>query len=247
VIGGPRTGLSGPGGLTVDGGGRLWVANTSGNRLTEYAAGATGDAAPIGTIAGPATRLNGPQGIVLDATGNLLVADTYDNSIAEFQPGASGNALPVRRIAGPNTGLSFPVGVDVDAAGNVWVSNQFAGVEAFAFASNGNQTPFANITGPATGLAAPGRLAVAPPLSVRTAKLPRARAGRAYAATLRADLGTMPYRWRVRSLPRGLRLRGGRIVGRPAPAGTYRLTVRVSDASHPVMRATRRLTLKVAR
>jgi hypothetical protein len=75
---------------------------------------------------------------------------------------------------------------------------------------------------------------------------PFARAGRAYAATLRANLGTTPYRWRVRSLPRGLRLRAGRIAGRPAHGGTYRLGVRVSDASHPVMRAFRRLTLKVA-
>ncbi len=246
VIGGPHTGLNTPQGLTFDLAGHLWVANTSANSLTEYAAGANGDVAPIDTITGFATRLNGPQGIVLDTTGNLLVADTYDNSITEFQPSASGNVLPIRRIAGASTGLSFPVGVDVDAAGNVWVSNQFGGVEAFTFPSNGNRTPFADITGPATGLAAPGRLAVAPPLSVRTAKLPRARAGRAYAATLRANLGTTPYRWRVRSLPRGLRLRAGRISGRPAHAGTYRLTVRVSDASHPVMRATRRLTLKVA-
>jgi hypothetical protein len=246
VIGGPHTGLSNPGGLTFDLAGHLWVANTSGNSLTEYAAGADGDAAPIDTIAGPSTRLNGPQGIVLDALGGLLVADTYDNSLTQYQPSASGNVAPLRRIAGASTGLSFPVGVDVDAAGNAWVSNQFGGVEAFAFPANGDVTPFASIAGPATGLAAPGRLAVAPPLSVRTAKLPAARAGRPYSATLRANLGTVPYRWRVRSLPRGLRLRGNRIAGRPRHAGTYRLTVRVSDASHPVMRATRRLTLKVA-
>jgi hypothetical protein len=246
VIGGPRTGLSNPGGLTFDLAGHLWVTNTSGNSLTEYAAGADGDVAPLDTIAGPATRLNGPQGIVLDGLGGLLVADTYDNSLTQYQPSASGNVAPLRRIAGASTGLSFPVGVDVDAAGNVWVSNQFGGVEAFAFPANGNATPFANISGPATGLAAPGRLAVAPPLSVRTTRLPAARAGRRYLATLRANLGTVPYRWRVRSLPRGLRLRGNRIAGRPRHAGTYRLTVRVSDASHPVMLATRRLTLKVA-
>jgi sugar lactone lactonase YvrE len=247
VIGGPHTGLSGPGGLTFDRGGHLWVSNPSANRLTEYAAGADGDVAPLDMIAGSATRLNGPQGIAVDGAGDLLVADTYDDSITQYAGSASGNTLPIRRIAGASTGLSFPVGVDVDAAGNVWVSNQFAGVEAFAALANGNAAPFADITGPATGLAAPGRLAVAPPLSVRTARLPRARAGRTYAATLRANLGTTPYRWRVRGLPRGLRLRAGRIVGRPAHAGTYRLAVRVSDASHPVMRAARRLTLKVSR
>jgi sugar lactone lactonase YvrE len=246
VIGGPHTGLAGPSGLTFDRGGHLWVTDTSGNRLTEYAAGASGDVTPLDMIAGSATRLNGPQGIAVDASGTLLVADTYDNSITQYAGNASGNTLPLRRIAGPSTGLSFPVGIDVDAAGNVWVSNQFAGVEAFAPQVNGDVAPFANITGPATGLAAPGRLAVAPPLSVRTAELPPARAGRAYAVRLRANLGTTPYRWRVRSLPRGLRLRGSRIVGRPRHAGTYRITVRVRDASRPVMRAGRRLTLRVA-
>jgi sugar lactone lactonase YvrE len=247
TIGGPHTGLRSPSAVAVDAGGRVWVADSAASSLSEFAAGASGDVAPIDVIAGPATHLNGPQGLALDAQGNLLVADTYDESIDEYQPSASGNVPPIRRLAGPFTGLSFPVGIDVDASGNAYVSNQFGGVETFSFPATGNQTPFAKIEGPATGLAAPGRLAVAPPLSVRTAKLPAARAGRRYAATLRANLGTMPYRWRVSrgALPRGLRLRGARIAGRPARAGTYRFTVRVADASHPAMTAVGRLKLVV--
>ena len=203
---GSHTGLANPSGVTLDGNGNLWVANQSASSLTEYPALPNGDVAPRATIAGIATRLNGPQGIALDSTGNLIVADTYDNSVTEYQPTANGNVLPIRRIVGSATGLSFPVGVDVDATGNLYVSNQFGGVEEFLFPSNGNRTPLATIAGPATGLSAPGRLAVAPPLSVRTATLPSAHAGRRYAVLLRANLGTTPYRWQVSAghLPAGL-------------------------------------------
>ena len=204
--------------------------------------------APLATIAGFATRLNGPQGLALDSTGNLVVADTYDNSIAEYQLTANGNVPPIRRIAGSATGLADPIGVDVDAAGNLYVSNQFGGVEEFLFPANGNRTPLATIAGPATGLSGPGRLAVAPPLSVRTGGLRHAHRGRRYRAQLRANLGTTPYRWRVTAgrLPHGLRLtRAGRLSGRPRQRGRFTFTIRVTDSSRPAMHARRRLTLVV--
>jgi sugar lactone lactonase YvrE len=245
---GSHTGLANPSAVTIDGNGNLWVANLSANSLTEYPAAPDGDVAPRATIAGFATRLNGPQGLALDSTGNLVVADTYDNSVTEYQPTANGNVLPIRRIAGSATGLSFPIGVDVDATGNLYVSNQFGGVEEFLYPANGNRTPLATITGSATGLSAPGRLAVAPPLSIRTARLPHAQTGRRYHAELRANLGTTPYAWRLRAghLPRGFRLsREGRIAGRTHQRGRFGFTVRVTDAGRPVMHADRRLTLVV--
>ena len=91
-------------------------------------------------------------------------------------------------------------------------------------------------------------MAVAPPLVVRTSKLPAAREGRSYRARLRANLGTTPYRWKVTrgKLPAGIRLRrDGTLFGRPRKPGTYRFTVRVKDTSHPTMTATRRLVLIV--
>lgn len=249
TIGGPHTGLNGPSALTFDAAGHLWVANLSANSLTEYAAGASGDVAPIGTIAGFATRLNGPQGLALDGAGYLVVADTYDNSVDEYLPTTTGNVQPIRRIAGSATGLSFPVGVDVDATGNLYVSNQFGGVESFLFPANGNRAPLTSIGGPATGLAAPGRLAVAPPLSIATASLPVGRIGHRYRAVLRADLGTTPYRWTVLRgrLPKGVRLHGNVLTGRPRRAETVRFTVKVADASRPRMRATQRLALSIRR
>jgi sugar lactone lactonase YvrE len=247
VISGAHTGLGSPSALTVDGSGRLWVANLATSSLTVYPAAADGDVAPVATVQGGATGLNGPEALATDAAGNLLVANTYGESIAEFASTATGNAAPLRTIAGAATGLSFPDGIDVDAAGHIYVSNQFAGVSEFSPAANGNVAPLATVSGPATGLSAPGRLAVAPPLSVRTRALPRARVGRRYGARLRANLGTTPYRWAVvrGRVPAGLHLRHGRLSGRPLHHGTYRFTVRVTDASHPHMRATRRLTVSV--
>ena len=245
---GAHTGLATPSAVTIDGRGNLWVANQAANSLTEYPAAPNGDVAPLATIAGFATRLNGPQGLALDSTGNLVVADTYDNSITEYQPTANGNVLPIRRIAGTATGLSFPVGIDVDATGNLYVSNQFGGIEEFLFPANGNRTPLATIAGPATGLSAPGRLAVAPPLSVRTTRLRHAHTGHRYHARLHANLGTTPYHWRVTTghLPHGLRLnRYGSLSGRPSQRGRVEFTVRVTDSSRPAMHASRHLSLTV--
>lgn len=57
TIAGPDTGLSEPSAVTVDAAGHLWVANLQGNSLTEYAAGATGDAAPTSSL--PPARRDG--------------------------------------------------------------------------------------------------------------------------------------------------------------------------------------------
>jgi hypothetical protein len=60
VITGADTGLVAPSGLTFDHAGHLWVANAGANTLTEYAAGASGDAQPVATISGSSSGLSGP-------------------------------------------------------------------------------------------------------------------------------------------------------------------------------------------
>lgn len=45
--------------------GRLYVVNATAPNITVYAAGATGDASPIATIAGPSTLLDGTLGIAV--------------------------------------------------------------------------------------------------------------------------------------------------------------------------------------
>jgi hypothetical protein len=70
AIGGPRTGLSGAGGVALDPVGELYASNTfdfsaSGSSITVYAPGASGNVAPLRTIQGPTTRLNSPVHIFL--------------------------------------------------------------------------------------------------------------------------------------------------------------------------------------
>lgn len=244
TITGADTGLVGPSGVTFDQAGHLWVANSGANSLTEYALAANGDAPALAVIRGSSTRMNGPQGLTLDHAGNLLVANELGNSLTEYKTSDNGDTVPQRTIIG----LSLPDEVDIDAHGNIYVANGLAGVNEYAPDASGAATPTAVISGPATGISGPSGVAVAPPLIVRTSKLRTARVGRTYAVRLRANLGTTPYRWMVTrgKLPAGLRLRRDGIVsGRPHKAGIYTFTVRVSDASHPAMRATHRLVLTV--
>jgi hypothetical protein len=79
-----------------------------------------------------------------------------------------------------------------------------------------------------------------------TTKLRAAVVHRRYHATLRAYLGTTPYRWRVirGQLPPGVRLSSsGVLSGRPRRAGAYRFGLQ--DHSRPPMRATAQLELVV--
>ena len=248
-ISGADTGLTGPASATVTAAGNLWVANSSNNSLTEYAPTATGDARPIATVVGPSTSLNMPVAIGQDDHGNLLVANLFGESIARFAPTASGNAFPDALIAGVHTGLSFPHGVDVDAQGRIYVPNQFGNsIAVFAAGASGDIAPVSTIAGGATGLSGPSSIAVVPPLSIRTTSLRRGTVGHAYRITLKAALGTPPYRWwKLRGhLPRGIHLgRGGQLSGVPRQRGTWRFTVAVRDATRPAMTDRQTLSLTV--
>lgn len=249
TLGGANTKLSSPNALVVDPAGRLWVSNGN-NTVTAYAPGADGNATPVAVIAGAATQLNGPQAVAIDGSGDLLIANMYGESLTEYPLTASGNASPIRVITGNNTGLDFPDGLDVDTYGNIYVANQFgASITEYPANANGNAAPGAVITGSGTGLSAPGHLAVAPPLSILTHRLPVAVAHHYYRTTVRAGLGTPAYRWSITRghLPRGLRLvsRTGKISGTPRGRGRYVFTVRVVDAARPRMTATARLSIRV--
>ena len=87
---------------------QVWVANRSANRITRYAAGATGNAAPVATIEGAATGLSAPTGVAVDGAGRLYVANETANSVTAYAPSANGNAGPLYSISGASTGHPAP-------------------------------------------------------------------------------------------------------------------------------------------
>lgn len=165
-----NSGLGSPSGVARDSDGNLYVANNNFSSVTVYASGASGDAAPIRTIAGPATGLQGPLALALDSTGNLYVAnaakDSDVNTVTVYGPGANGNVAPVRSISGSDTGLAQPSGLAVDASGDLFVTNADAGpnpgdgsVTVYASGVSGNVAPIRSIKGNLTQLSEPRGLA----------------------------------------------------------------------------------------
>lgn len=122
VQGPTNTHLSNPGGVQVDGAGRLVVSNASPASITIYANAATadGDIAPVAEIAGTNTGLSVPDQIFVDTTGTgtLYNADPGAARVAVWANlnTANGNLQPTRTISGAATGMTSggPVGLAFD-------------------------------------------------------------------------------------------------------------------------------------
>src|SRR5258708_725704 len=84
----------------------LFVANNG--SVTVYAAGDTGNSAPLITITGSNTRLYSPFTVARDTAGRLYVAPPLSDSITVYAPAATGNAAPIATIAGSSTTLASP-------------------------------------------------------------------------------------------------------------------------------------------
>lgn len=168
TIAGPSTGLSGPSGVAVDADDTLYVTNVGPpggppvSTVTVYLAGATGDVAPIATIAGPDTGLRRPTAVGVDGAGRIYVGNfappfgPFAGSVTVYSPGASGNVAPVATITDSTTGIRGIQALHVDEAGSVSVTLTFAStVKTFAPGANGVVAPIATITGPSTEMEGP--------------------------------------------------------------------------------------------
>ncbi|MDQ6724724.1 MAG: hypothetical protein M3066_00890 [Actinomycetota bacterium] len=145
----------------------ILVSNTNSSTVTEFAAGANGNVAPLNTVGGPTnSQLVGASGLATDAAGYLYVASPQTNSLNVYAPGASGDAAPYATLSGANPGLNGPEGVVVQG-NKLYVANSPGSgtysVAVFALplaAGANNVAPIAVLAGQATALSRPYGLAV---------------------------------------------------------------------------------------
>ncbi len=150
TITGSNTGLSdvnGTGGLTLDPEGKLYVANSGGNSITVFAAGATGNATPTATIQGSNTGLAEPDAIARDAGGKLYVVSSILARITVYAAG-SGNVVPIATIEGEHRSAIFwDWGIARDAVGNLYVTNPDRdSVTVYAVGASGAASPLASFS-----------------------------------------------------------------------------------------------------
>jgi sugar lactone lactonase YvrE len=123
-----------PAGITIDGAGNLYVADSGNNRIRKIDSGGN-----VSTIAGDgiaayldgngtAAKFDYPMGITIDAARNLYVADTYNHRIRKIDSGGNvstiaGSGRPDNIHEGPGTAVRFydPCGICIDGTGNLYV------------------------------------------------------------------------------------------------------------------------------
>jgi hypothetical protein len=173
-IAGRKTLLHSPGGLALASNGNLWVLNDdpsdSAASLSEFAAGAHGNVAPIERIAGGKARLFPAGGIAISGNGkHLWVTHVEAGSgldspaVQEFRTSTPGNVAATRTIAGAHTEFDFPYGVVVDREGDLIVSDDadrgtVSAILTFAATASGNVAPTRVVSGATTGIMQPSYL-----------------------------------------------------------------------------------------
>jgi cysteine-rich repeat protein len=134
--------INAPHGISVDGLGSLFIADTSNHRIRRLDA-ATG---VIATVAGtgargfsgdggpaPSAKLNEPLGAAVDGSGHLFIADTFNTRVRRVDA-ATGVVATVAGTGeqgfsgdgGPATSaqINLPYGVAVDALGNLFIADR---------------------------------------------------------------------------------------------------------------------------
>jgi hypothetical protein len=112
--------------------------------ITVHEAHASGDAAPLRTIAGPLTTLTFPAGIAV-TDDEIIVCDQDIDAIDFFPINASGNVAPSRQIVGSETGIELCTDVAV-FDGELYVA-QLHDLLVFPITANGDAAPTRRISG----------------------------------------------------------------------------------------------------
>jgi sugar lactone lactonase YvrE len=126
-----------PSGIAVDGGGNIYVADTTNNLIRKITpAGAVTTLAGLQNVAGyddgtgSQALFNHPGGLAVDGAGNLYVADTDNSTIRKITPaGVVTTVAGLPTIAGQENGsgihalFNHPRALGVDASGNIFVAD----------------------------------------------------------------------------------------------------------------------------
>jgi streptogramin lyase len=132
--GNPGAVFNAPASLGLDSAGNLWVANFSGDSVSELLSGCS-PASCIGANLGnsntgdPGAMFSGPVALALDGNDDIWVSNLSNNSVSELLAGCSSAACSGRNSNNSNTGtpgaaFNAPNALALDAAANVWVSNE---------------------------------------------------------------------------------------------------------------------------
>ncbi|MFI5356031.1 MAG: immunoglobulin domain-containing protein [Opitutales bacterium] len=129
--------FNGPWGLTVDGSGNVFVADSTNNTIREISA--TGVVTTVAGVAGPGGDQDGPAAsalfsspwdVAVDGSGNLFVADSNNCTIREITSGGvvstfAGTTGQPGNADGPGTTAQFeyPASLTFDNAGNLVVAD----------------------------------------------------------------------------------------------------------------------------
>jgi streptogramin lyase len=146
-------GLASPAGLAVDASGNIWVANASGNSVTELSSTGsllTGAAGYTGS-----NNILGAQAIALDRAGNVWLADTLLSSVVKLTVTAGTIQSSASFTAG---GIQGPTSLAIDSQNNVWIAN-FAGGSVTELNSSGDAVGSSPLTAGST-LQAPFGIAI---------------------------------------------------------------------------------------
>jgi len=146
------SGLSGPSAVAADASGNIWVANGTGNSVTELSHSGT---VLSGTAGYQPTGLSTPSAIAFDLNGNAWITNAGTSTVSELS--ASGANVGSSPFSGG--GLSSPTGIAFDTLGNSWISNS-GNSTISEFSSTG--APLSGNGYSATGVSAPVGVAVNP-------------------------------------------------------------------------------------
>ncbi|MES2277154.1 MAG: T9SS type B sorting domain-containing protein [Bacteroidota bacterium] len=127
--------FSGPGGITADASGNLYVADQVNNKVRKITSlGVVSTLAGSGSAgandgSGPIATFNNPDGLAIDNQGNIYVADTKNNIIRKITPTGAVSTFAGSSTAGRADGIgtaagfNYPTGITIDVSGNLYVAD----------------------------------------------------------------------------------------------------------------------------